>query len=238
MKIYLASADLMTRNMDKRVEIAWPVLDEKLRDRILSYIDVSLSDTAKLRELLPNRRYTPLGFFAQVSPEGKTIRFDSQAHFMDEARLKARMSTEVEVEREVEKREMEKREVVAAAEPATPVAATAPAATAAAPAGAASAVASGATSAGTATPVPSEAATVPPEATSTTSGAAPADAASGSPSADATGTSEPALEPDAIEPAEKATTTTILPHIEQPPHKPSLLVRALAAAIRFSNRRK
>ena len=234
MKIYLASADLMTRNMDKRVEIAWPVLDEKLRDRILSYIDVSLSDTAKLRELLPNRRYTPLGFFAQVSPEGKTIRFDSQVHFMDEARLKARMSTEVEVEREVEKREVEKREVekreaVAAAEPATPVTATVPAAAAAAPAGAASAVASGATSAGTATPVPSEAATVPPEATSTTSGAAPADAA---------GTSEPALEPDAIEPAEKATTTAILPRVEQPPHKPSLLVRALAAAIRFSNRRK
>ena len=229
MKIYLASADLMTRNMDKRVEIAWPVLDEKLRDRILSYIDVSLSDTAKLRELLPNRRYTPLGFFAQVSPEGKTIRFDSQAHFMDEARLKARMSTEVEVEREVEKREVEKREAVAAAEPATPVTATAPAAAAAAPAGAASTVASGATSAGTATPVPSEAATVPPEATSTTNSAAPADAAS---------TSEPALEPDAIEPAEKATTTAILPHIEQPPHKPSLLVRALAAAIRLSNRRK
>ena len=248
MKIYLASADLMTRNMDKRVEIAWPVLDEKLRDRILSYIDVSLSDTAKLRELLPNRRYTPLGFFAQVSPEGKTIRFDSQVHFMDEARLKARMSTEVEVEREVEKREVEKREAVAAAEPATPVTATAPAATAAAPAGAASAVASSATPAAAAsadasaipaaTPATSEAATVPPEATSTTSGAAPADAASGSPSADATGTSEPALEPDAIEPAEKATTTAILPHIEQPPHKPSLLVRALAAAIRFSNRRK
>ena len=208
MKIYLASADLMTRNMDKRVEIAWPVLDEKLRDRILSYIDVSLSDTAKLRELLPNRRYTPLGFFAQVSPEGKTIRFDSQVHFMDEARLEARMSTEVEVEREVEKRE--------AVEGATNVA----------------------PSAGTATPATSEAATVPPEAMSATNSAAPADAASGSPSADATGTSEPALEPDTIEPAEEVTTTAILPHIEQPPHKPSLLVRALAAAIRFSNRRK
>ena len=198
-KLYLSSADLMTRNMDKRVEIAWPVLDEKLRDRILSYIDVSLSDTAKLRELLPNRRYTPLGFFAQVSPEGKTIRFDSQVHFMDEARLKARMSTEVEVEREVEKRE--------AVEGATNVA----------------------PSAGTATPATSEAATVPPEAMSATNSAAPADAASGSPSADATGTSEP---------AEEVTTTAILPHIEQPPHKPSLLVRALAAAIRFSNRRK
>ena len=208
MKVYLASADLMTRNMDKRVEIAWPVLDEKLRERILSYIDVSLSDTAKLRELLPNRRYTPLGFFAQVSPEGKTIRFDSQAHFMDEARLKARMSTEVEVEREVEKREP--------VEGATNVA----------------------PSAGAAAPATSETATVPPEAMSATSSAAPADAASGSPSADAAGTSEPALEPDAIEPAEEVTTTAILPHIEQPPHKPSLLVRALAAAIRLSNRRK
>ena len=218
MKVYLASADLMTRNMDKRVEIAWPVLDEKLRERILSYIDVSLSDTAKLRELLPNRRYTPLGFFAQVSPEGKTIRFDSQAHFMDEARLRARMSTEVEVEREVEKREVEKRKV----EKREPV----EGATNVAP------------SAGTATPATSETATVPPEAMSATSSATPADAASGSPSADAAGTSEPALEPDAIEPAEEVTTTAILPHIEQPPHKPSLLVRALAAAIRLSNRRK
>ena len=251
MKVYLASADLMTRNMDKRVEIAWPVLDEKLRDRILSYIDVSLSDTAKLRELLPNRRYTPLGFFAQVSPEGKTIRFDSQAHFMDEARLKARMSTEVEVEREVESREAEKREAVTAAEPASakePASAdesATPAATASADTGTSSAtqtqsqadtapsvltgVTNAASSAGTVTPVTSEAATVPPEAMSTTSGVALADAAS---------TSEPALEPDAIEPAEEVTTTAILPHIEQPPHKPSLLVRALAAAIRFSNRRK
>ena len=211
MKVYLASADLMTRNMDKRVEIAWPVLDEKLRDRILSYIDVSLSDTAKLRELLPNRRYTPLGFFAQVSPEGKTIRFDSQAHFMDEARLRARMSTEVEVEREVEKRE-----VVAAVEPtdaaaaaaeptSEPTVATAPVATT--------------------SPMAPSAAPVAPAATSTN---APADE---------TGT-EPALEPDAIEPAEEVTTTAILPHIEQPPHKPSLLVRALAAAIRLSNKRK
>ena len=212
MKIYLASADLMTRNMDKRVEIAWPVLDEKLRDRILSYIDVSLSDTAKLRELLPNRRYTPLGFFAQVSPEGKTIRFDSQAHFMDEARLKARMSTEVEVEREVEKRE-----APAAVEPA--VAAATAAEPTSEPTVATAPVA-------TTSPVAPSAAPVAPAAISTN---APADE---------TGTSEPALEPDAIEPAEEVTTTAILPHIEQPPHKPSLLVRALAAAIRISNRRK
>ena len=61
MKVYLSSADLMTRNMDKRIEIAWPVLDSELREQILGYLDVSLSDTAKLRELMPDGSYTPLG---------------------------------------------------------------------------------------------------------------------------------------------------------------------------------
>ena len=34
-KIYLSSADLMTRNMEKRVEIAWPILDKGLRNQVL-----------------------------------------------------------------------------------------------------------------------------------------------------------------------------------------------------------
>ena len=59
MKLYLSSADLMTRNMDKRIEIAWPVLDDDLREQILGYLDLSMSDTAKLRELLPDKSYTP-----------------------------------------------------------------------------------------------------------------------------------------------------------------------------------
>ncbi|WP_307982481.1 polyphosphate kinase 1, partial [uncultured Senegalimassilia sp.] len=50
-KIFLSSADLMTRNMEKRVEIAWPILDEGLRNQVLDYIDTCLRDTAKLREL-------------------------------------------------------------------------------------------------------------------------------------------------------------------------------------------
>ena len=258
MKVYLASADLMTRNMDKRVEIAWPVLDEKLRERILSYVDVSLADTAKLRELLPNRRYTPLGFFAQVSPEGKTIRFDSQAHFMDEARLRARMSTEVEVEREVEKREaLASAEPASAGEPAgnaayatasIPVPIEKPAAGEAAEVSAGGAAeaagevaaggdteATGAQEAGAAEAASAAEASRPtsadeaPEAANATSEATPASK---------TINSEPALEPDAIEPAAKPASMAILPHIEQPTHKPSLLVRALAAAIRFSNKRK
>ena len=77
MKVYLSSADLMTRNMDKRIEIAWPVLSDDLRAQVLGYLDTCMDDTAKLRELRSNRRYTPLGFFAKEDerrPDG-AVRF-------------------------------------------------------------------------------------------------------------------------------------------------------------------
>lgn len=88
MKLYLSSADLMTRNMDKRIEIAWPILDGALRDYVLGYIDVCLSDTAKLRELLPDKSYTPLGAFAKENAEGEVERFDSQTFFINRAQRK------------------------------------------------------------------------------------------------------------------------------------------------------
>lgn len=85
MKLYLSSADLMTRNMEKRIEIAWPILDAGLREDILGYLDVSMSDTAKLRELLPDKDYTPLGFFAQKDDDGIPVLFDSQEYFIKQA---------------------------------------------------------------------------------------------------------------------------------------------------------
>ncbi|MDD5806274.1 MAG: polyphosphate kinase 1 [Eggerthellales bacterium] len=63
-QIYLSSADLMTRNMNKRIEIAWPILDPQLRDDVVEYIKTCLSDTAKLRELKADGTYTPLYHFA------------------------------------------------------------------------------------------------------------------------------------------------------------------------------
>ncbi len=92
MKLFLSSADLMTRNMDKRIEIAWPVRDAELRERILGYLDICLSDTAKLRELLPDRSYTALGSFAHQDENGVTSLFESQEYLIrqaQEARLEA-----------------------------------------------------------------------------------------------------------------------------------------------------
>lgn len=49
--LFLSSADLMTRNMVKRVEIEFPILDNKIRDEILSILEVYLHDNTKAREL-------------------------------------------------------------------------------------------------------------------------------------------------------------------------------------------
>ncbi len=56
-KMYISSADFMTRNTERRVEIACPIPDAKTRQEIHALIDVYLSDNTKARWLFPNGRY-------------------------------------------------------------------------------------------------------------------------------------------------------------------------------------
>ena len=241
MKIYLASADLMTRNMEKRVEIAWPILNEALRDRIISYIDISLTDTAKLRELLPNRSYTPLGFFAQVRSDGKVVRFDSQAHFMEESQRRLRKATEAAVEKESATTDASRAAVSRASEPrADETRATAQVeAPQAVVFQAPQAAAAQDAAPGSAVPKAAEPQVVTTQAAEPQ--AAMLQGATPRPVAPEPVASQ-ALEPDEVEPAETAPGNTganaIMPHINRAEHKPSLLVRALAFAIRVSNKCK
>ena len=46
-KIYLASADWMPRNLDRRVEVAFPVDNPDLKKRIVKILDITLNDTIK-----------------------------------------------------------------------------------------------------------------------------------------------------------------------------------------------
>lgn len=86
MRLYLSSADLMTRNMDKRIEIAWPILDADLRQQVLDYLAVCLHDTAKLRELRPDGTYTPLGALAPLGDDGlPQPLFESQLYLIKQA---------------------------------------------------------------------------------------------------------------------------------------------------------
>jgi polyphosphate kinase len=51
---FLASSDWMPRNLDRRVEVAFPVLDPRLQTQLRHILDIQLADTAKARELLPD----------------------------------------------------------------------------------------------------------------------------------------------------------------------------------------
>lgn len=97
-EIYLSSADLMTRNMEKRVEIAWPIKNEELKEKVNEYLDISLSDTAKLRMLKNDLEYTPLEFFAAEGPDGIPESFDSQEYLIKKAREDYLHSLEVREE--------------------------------------------------------------------------------------------------------------------------------------------
>jgi polyphosphate kinase len=50
----LASADWMPRNLDRRIEIAFPVLDPHLQTQIREILEIQLADTVKARRILPD----------------------------------------------------------------------------------------------------------------------------------------------------------------------------------------
>lgn len=58
-EMYIASADFMTRNTQRRVEIACPVLDSEIRKRIIEIKELQWSDDLKSMSLQPSGEYVP-----------------------------------------------------------------------------------------------------------------------------------------------------------------------------------
>lgn len=77
-EIYIASADFMTRNTLRRVEVAAPVYDERCRMRVREIFDLGFKDTEKGKWLLSD------GFYHDPEGLGEE-RFDSQDFFYREA---------------------------------------------------------------------------------------------------------------------------------------------------------
>ena len=59
-KIYISSADFMTRNMERRVEVAAPIYDEALKKRLMNLLNLQFSDNVKARKLLEFGEYVPV----------------------------------------------------------------------------------------------------------------------------------------------------------------------------------
>lgn len=75
--IYLSSADVMTRNMIKRVEILFPVEDKSIGQRLVNYMNLQLSDNQK------GRYQDAQGLYHYV--ENNSSPLNSQSYLMQEA---------------------------------------------------------------------------------------------------------------------------------------------------------
>ncbi|MCI6466835.1 MAG: polyphosphate kinase 1 [Faecalicatena sp.] len=76
-KVYIGSADMMTRNTEKRVEVACPIYDETIRKRLVRSLNVMLADNVKARMMQSD------GTYQKKEVSEKII--NSQEVFMKEA---------------------------------------------------------------------------------------------------------------------------------------------------------
>ncbi|WP_027421970.1 RNA degradosome polyphosphate kinase [Lachnobacterium bovis] len=77
--IFMGSADWMPRNLDRRVEIVFPVIDSELKERVKHILNIELMDNVKAKVLLPN------GEYVKVNRRGRKA-VNSQITFCKEAK--------------------------------------------------------------------------------------------------------------------------------------------------------
>ncbi|UJL48308.1 RNA degradosome polyphosphate kinase [Virgibacillus sp. NKC19-16] len=84
-KIFLSSADMMTRNMEKRVELSFPIYERCVKDQVKEILSIILSDNQKAREQESDGSY----HYVKPSPGEKKINsqmalYDMAYHVMDD----------------------------------------------------------------------------------------------------------------------------------------------------------
>jgi polyphosphate kinase len=87
-RVFLSSADWMPRNFFRRMELAFPVENPALRDRIINEVLPSfLNDRVKARGLQAD------GSYRRLKPEGKEPRAQAQWHFREVSRERTKKMT-------------------------------------------------------------------------------------------------------------------------------------------------
>ena len=94
--MYISSADLMTRNTENRVEIATPILDSEIKERILKYLEVQMKDNVSARLMNSSGEYEKI--------KKDEEEFSSQKYFVMEAEEK-NFAAKSKVEKIVEEKE-------------------------------------------------------------------------------------------------------------------------------------
>lgn len=86
-EFYMGSADWMPRNLDKRVEIMFPVEDPVLREKVRHILQVQLDDNVKAHILQPS------GVYEKIDKRGKVL-VNAQETFCEEAIVAAKTQAE------------------------------------------------------------------------------------------------------------------------------------------------
>lgn len=93
-EIYMASADWMSRNLDRRVEIMFPVEDAKLKKEVKHILDVQLADNVKAQLMQPDGSYVRVSELSKreagAHNDKDYTRIEAQMVFCEEAQQKAR----------------------------------------------------------------------------------------------------------------------------------------------------
>ncbi len=85
-QLFMGSADWMPRNLDKRVEIVFPVEDPRLKEEIKHILHIQLADNVKAHILQPD------GTYEKIDKRGKQL-VNSQEYFCEEAHKIAETKT-------------------------------------------------------------------------------------------------------------------------------------------------
>lgn len=93
-EIYMGSADWMPRNLDRRVEITFPVLDPQVKEKVKHILETELADTIRARVM----RMDGSGMYERIDKRGKEL-LDSQEQFCAEAGEAAAEKTALQQQR-------------------------------------------------------------------------------------------------------------------------------------------
>jgi polyphosphate kinase len=104
--LYLSSADWMPRNLDRRVELFFPVDDEQVKKEVMNVLDAALKDTVKARILQSD------GSYKRVPKKKKKIPFRSQIELYKKACEAVAKTSKREQEKYIPYRSPEKKKVV------------------------------------------------------------------------------------------------------------------------------
>jgi polyphosphate kinase len=75
-RIWMGSADLMRRNLDRRVELVFPVQKKEIKQRLRFIIQILLDDNSKTRLMDAE------GFYHRVKPGKDEVKVDAQKYFL------------------------------------------------------------------------------------------------------------------------------------------------------------